>query len=265
VPWAGTASKGSLFDRAGAPQDPAVAEPDEPASEALSDALSLGRFTFEFLGGAEFSQDRNEFSEVNLYLKFCGDTGWRRESEHAPACGDFADVHTLIDLSLASIPTEQEEPGSGEFVTSKKAVTFAFGVESRAIKLNPVDEHSLFLGPLARGGFQTLTEPAEANEDVDSVNSFWGVGLRMGDYADLAQFNPPLQRYVEVYYGGYEAFGAQRWTFDALLRTDAASGFFVGAKAIVGPGQDDVRVFAGFALNLGALSTAVDSFGQVFD
>ena len=57
-------------------------------------------------------------------------------------------------------------------------------------------------------------------------------------------------RYLGIYYGGYESFGNdKRLILEGRLQPDG-SGPFVGFRSIIGDGQDDIRIFAGFHLKL---------------
>ena len=255
------------------PQDEPEKKPDAAAEEKESGASHSGRFTYEILTGVEFSQDKGEFSEENFLLRFVGDTSWRRESAYPDWYLSWLnDVHSSVAVTLSSIPAKEIDTDTAtgttdEFLTSKKAVTFAFGAESRWFKLAEVgpekEKQTLFFGPIVRGGFSTLTESAEdtatVTEDVDSVNSFYGAGIRIGEGPASTDddFNPRLVRYVDVHYSHYENLDGNRLTFDALLRPKSGKGFFIGARALVGEGEDDVRIYAGISLSTDALESAI--------
>ncbi len=243
-----------------------------PYATPAPDGQSRGRFLWGFDAGAELAQDRDEFSSVNPFMRFVGDTSWRGKDTAAPfqdleVRGPFDDVHSRFDLTLSTIGAQVTE-GTEEFLTAKKAVTFGFALESRMLVFSQVEGHTLFLGPLLRGGFQTLIEAPADNEEIDSVSNFYGAGFRLGESkswrtVDSDQpFNQPVFRYVDVYYGRYENHDRPRWTFDAQFRPDPDSGLFLGASAIVGSGKDDVRLYAGFSLDAARISGLVSSLGS---
>ena len=263
-------------------QDPAPAldslstNPAEGVVTADGQAAHSGRFVYEILTGVEFSQDDGEFSEENFFLRFVGDTSWRTDSRDEKLSW-FGDVHTSAAITLATIPVVETTTDMGmttdEFITSKKAVSFAFGVESRTWKLGSTgDGQTLFVGPILRGGFSTLTEDAKdetmgtvtVEEDVDSVSSFYGGGIRIGEGPSIVPgvkedepFNSQLVRYVDIHYSRYENLDGNRVTFDALLRPKSGKGFFLGARALVGEGKDDVRIYAGISISAEAIENAI--------
>ncbi len=237
--------------------------------------LSLGRFTYWWLGGMEFSQDKSEFSETNAYIQFTGDTSWRNEpvwsTNDGIACKyDPGDVHTSFNLELGSVSAIKEPtmPGDTEFLTSKKALSLTLGVSSRPYKLiseGDMVRDVLFLGPLLQGGFHTLTDAPESDEDIDTVNGWASLGFRIGAFKQSKdEMNPPLLRYVDITYGYHENYDDWRIMIEASLRTDPNTGFFLGTRAHVGEGEDDVRVMAGIALNLEGLQNMVGGFSEIF-
>lgn len=243
--------------------EPALADGSPPIAAADLEHPRKGRFVYEILTGVEFSQDREEFSEENFFLRFAGDTSWHTDHHVEERSSWLGDVHSSVAITLASIPAPETD-GSEEFLTSKKAVSFSFGAESRAWKL-PGEESTLFVGPILRGGFSTLLDSPDANEDVDTVSSFYGAGFRIGEMPKLRDScNATLIRFVDVHYSRYEYLDDEwRWTFDALLRprTESASGFFLGARALVGSGEDDVRIYAGISIDPEAVEKAISSIG----
>ena len=241
--------------------------------------LELGRFTYWWLGGIEFSQDRGEFGESNAYMQFTGDTSWRKNSLWpkggnivTPDGRDWGDMHTSFDLMLGTVSAITEEPGPGigdPFLTSKKALSMRLGVDWRPIKLLSKAEGKdhydiLTFGPIAQGGFHTLTEAPGNLERIDTVNSWAALGFRIGAVRqEQGKVNPPLLRHIDFTYGYHENYDDWRLMIDAILRSDPDSGFFLAANAVLGEGEDDVRVMAGISLDLEGLSSAVKGLTQI--
>lgn len=236
------------------------------ANGAESSECGFGRFACNLRVGVEFSQDDETFSKANPYVQFLGDTLWGKwKGDKSQFRYEPLDIHTFIDLSLASIPAERKDnPATTEkedFVESKKSLIGAIGLDWRPLNLPEVKDYTAFLGLVAKTGLQTLTESpdGETFEDLDTVNYFWNVGIRIGERKTPgdATTNTPLKRYLDITWGSYEQFGDNRLTVEGLLQGKDDTGFFIGVKTIAGDGKDDVRVFTGVNLSFTKLENAV--------
>lgn len=241
-----------------------------------AEECSFGRFACNLRAGVEFSQEEEKFSQANPYVQFVGDTLWGRWNEDIEQTkGGFRyeplDLHTFIDLTLASIPTKETEQETNtvtgqqekkEFIASKKSFIGTAGLEWRLFNYPDVGCYTLFVGPIVKGGLQTLTESPDTGNiesKADTVNHFESVGLRIGEHETLESptENRPLKRYLDITWGYYENLENSRATIEGLLQSNEDTGLFLGFKAIVGEGKDDLRVFTGVNLSFTGLEKMV--------
>lgn len=246
-----------------------------------------GRFTYGLLGGAEFADSDENFSKAVPYIVFSGETYWGPQRAGLPTAllaasaedaqllrlthddeSGWSDFHTWIAIKADSIPTNATDPNAPTktVLESEKALTLATALEWRPWRCarfaqgdKPEDctQSALTLGPLIKGGIQTLTDDPGAGQD--SVNNYWGIGFRIAETEPRAflRRDTPLLRCVDVFYGEYEALDDPKITIEGTLRLSEKSGFFVGFRTVLGSGDDDVRLVAGLGIDLSKLESAV--------
>lgn len=209
---------------------------------------SFGRFSCNLRAGVEFSQEKDKFSQANPYVQFVGDTLWK------------PDLHTYIDVTLASIPTETTETDGQEetFIESKKSVSGTMGGYWKIYSPADMDQYSLFLAIIGKVGMQTLTESlSEEDSTADTANHFESVGFRIGEHESSSTTNKPLKRSLDATWGYYENLKNSKVTVEGLLQSNQNSGLFIGFKAMGGKGEDDIRIFTGINLPFTKLEALV--------
>lgn len=263
--------------------EPESATVASPASAPAASSWALGRFRFGIMTGAMISQKRNNFSDTDLFLRFLGDTTWQG-NPRAPRQGDtdvqLSNVHSQISLTFETIP--DVTPGD-DFTHSEKALTLEGALDWRIFGWNLDNETDattgeitydrLSVGPLVKTGLQTITEDRDPASDLDSVNHYTAFGIRVAEEVRSSKvINPGLFRYLDLTRGTVENFDGERWLFEGVLRAnltqdaqdEEARTWFIGFKANLGSGPDDLRIFIGTDNALQYLASVVEGISGMF-
>src|SRR6185369_10478065 len=170
---------------------------------------SWGRVRAYFTGAAIFSKERDDFSKQDLALGFNLDKNYLQKKNF--------NINTFFDTRLTTIPvsaqdtsaksstappatnSEKEEDKFATFLASKKAVLMQVGLYLPIGITNwhfREEPNQLFIGPIAKGGIQTITngfKTAEAKRvGDDNVYNFYSFGLRFGHFKhEKAPPKPP--------------------------------------------------------------------------
>jgi hypothetical protein len=219
--------------------------------KAMRHPYSKGNFSWEVLGGVEFSEADGLFSSPTGYARFIGDTAFRPGDKDR---WTWRNLHALVDFAFASIPVEAVDSSSNEFIDSEKALTAALGFDWLFYQ-HPATEDGYHtqVGLAARAGLQTLDE--DPGQDITSDNEFWGLGLtvRTSPLFRLSDPNPLPYAYGTLTYGAYDTLDERAVAFDGMIRfvpaqeseldNDDPWGLFIGVRAIVNmdEGDDDLR------------------------
>lgn len=249
----------------------AGARPGDP----LGWGASIGRFSYGFYTGVSVSKEKEDFSQLDYFLRFRSDLTYESTLDHEAKAGarsrswylDPNDLHTWLDLAFAGLPAKATDTTDGQqFFESKKSFVGALGVDWRLLQWSPIDNHTLVLAPSAFGSLQTfataLNEENTAADLRDDVTTRWGAGVRVlgipgRTTGDTRHPNPLPRHFIGLYFGDDEAVGHHRLMVDSALILDEGTGFFVGFGASMGRGEDDVRVILGFATTLHNVFTAL--------
>jgi len=237
------------------PAPPAPAAPAAPAKKAAAAAPAAsqpesstpwGRVRPYLSGGMVLSQNNGQFSSQNLYLGFNLDKNWFYGVERqAPF---HWQLNTYFDSQLTAIPTASCQSSSSSasgttastcpsssgsstnnlsnFITSQKAAVIQGGIYV-PIYLNAWrwsyngDNNTLFLGPIFKGGYQSLTGGSQTvasptpgtSTTVSTVNDqtlyyFYAGGVRLGHYDLFNSWNiaPDLLSHLDIVFGKWQNF-----------------------------------------------------------
>lgn len=230
-------------------------------------------FNWDLIAGAQLSQSDDRFSEVSEYVSF---TASERLGSPDRDGEDFAlsfnRLYPFFNVALQALPTRKVDAMNEFFADSEKTASLVVGIDYRF-----ADWESAKDGPnrgyvalhLNQGLHAFLgDEPGDAANNVDEVNSSYGIGLQIGEYLTKeGDRNPSLYRYATATYGDYGQFGNGVWTIEGLLRfaERADRGFFLGVRAILGQDDDreDFAIFAGFNDVLGLLAPLFEEIGSL--
>jgi hypothetical protein len=200
-----------------------------------------GRVRPYLSGGTVLSQNNGQFSSQSLFVGFNLDKNWfARDS--TGKLGSL--VNTYFDARLTSIPTAScEAAGSGSsgcsssgsggasanlsnFITSQKAAVIEGGIyvplylDSRKWSWGGND-NVLFVAPIFKGGYQSLTEGAQTvtsptpgtSTTISTVNNqtlyfFYAGGVRLGHYELFNSWNiaPDLLSHLDIVFGKWQNF-----------------------------------------------------------
>jgi len=244
----------------------------DPKSTPDTDS-TWGRLNGDLFAGVALSQDQGDFSQTDFFLRFRGDTAWGQAlADDARSVKDggwnLQDFHSWMDVTLAPIPTEgiSSTPGSTkEVIDSRKALTGTLAFDWRLWHWPAVGDHVLFVGPTIQGGIQSITNVSDAarQQGVDTANHFLAGGIRFGEYSEATagKVNPRVYRSIDLMASSYENVGSQRLTINSMLcfkPGNSATTYFIGNRAILGRGPDDLAIFVGIQVNLSKLASAID-------
>ncbi len=264
----------------------------------VTDPGDLGRFRYYFTSGLVLSNSRgfatqSSGTQAGTFLGLTADRSWFPGDKDG---WKRWNVNTFFDARLTQVATQQSSGnamGSGSsgstplqsYSQSAKAASLQAGVYvpllSRAWVRGPKENYSLFLGPLAKTGFVTLTDSiavadatnASASQQVSGrffTNHSYGTRLGVFRHRPSKDSAPELIHWVDITlgkFGGFEAFRdarrqqpnlyppadlsmsspqfitqrAWRWQFEGLLKVPHTP-FVLGFNANVGRGA--VKAFA---------------------
>jgi hypothetical protein len=177
-------------------QNNANALASDPTAQALVEGTKeydWGRVRGYFSGGVVFSKQRDDFSKSDFFVSFVLDKNYIRSRRY--------NVNTFFEARLSAIPVAAQPNASptptpsgtpdqlDTFITSRKAAMAQAGVY---IPVNVTHwrhdrrMNTLFIGPVAKGGIQTITENRQTAEakvfGADDVFNFFSIGARFGHY-----------------------------------------------------------------------------------
>lgn len=223
--------------------------------KAMRHPYSKGNFSWQVLGGVEFSEGQGSFSAPTGYARFIGDTAFKPTDEDRFTPRNW---HALVDLAFSSIPVESQDGAGNDFIDSEKALTGSIGLDWLLYQ-HPASEDGYHtqVGIAGRVGLQTLRE--DPGQDLSSQNEFWGVGLtvRTSPLFRYSDPNPMPYAYATLTYCEYDTLNDHAFTFDGMIRfvpsqdselkTEDPWGLFIGVRAIVNidDGDDDLRFQVG--------------------
>ncbi len=252
--------------------------PPDGSTKPTNDEL-YGRFSPTLLGGVVLSQEHGGFSQSDLYLRFIGDTAWGYPTDWTNGCWfdtNWFNLHSQIDVALTSIPTEdagadQQPDTFDDFIKSEKAYVGAVGLDYRPFGVSVVGGHRLSFGLRGTAGIQSISNHKNSANNADQVNYFVGGGLRVADTIEpsdpkKALFNPPVHHSIDILYSRYENIDEPRLTVDAQLRFQSENHctYFVGTRAILGKGEDDLQVTLGIDVPLEKLGSWIEGLVPSF-
>jgi hypothetical protein len=159
----------------------------QPTLTLVNDPLDLGRVRYSFTSGVVLSQN-NGFqapsgSNAGLFLAFDADRAWLPLNTHGMS---RFNINTFFDARLTSVATQNatSTTTTGSATPSTSPSTFdTFKSSSQAASLEagiyaPLvttpwakDRYSLFLGPLFKAGFVTLTDQQIAAASAQSTST----------------------------------------------------------------------------------------------
>lgn len=239
-----------------------------------------GRVRAYFAANVVFSKERDEFSQQDLGISFNLDKNW--------VWGKTLNFNTYFEASLTAIPVKAKEgdpaptdpppppptetPGEA-FLASKKAAVLQGGAylpwsaHSWIWSFDGKD-NALFVAPIAKAGFQTITNgQVTAEADVfgkDDVFSFFSAGIRLGHFklSDSPSIAHELISYLDITPGKWENFevvdtngkrdNRMRVGIEGRLKIPATP-LLVGFDANLGKGKDDLRFVFGTRFDIGEL------------
>ncbi len=161
----------------------------------------MGRTHYYLSTGIELSEDNQQFSNQDIYLGFLLDRNWLRGSPTARFTGllnsEFSAQLTSIPFAATgstSTPSTSATQSVGTFISSQKAAMISGAVYmqlyTNAFKGWFGTQTTAFVGPIVKGGLQTITSGALSapapvpgtTTTTTTVNSgglyyFWGAGL----------------------------------------------------------------------------------------
>lgn len=168
----------------------------------VADATDWGRARAYFSGGVVFSQERDEFSQQDLFLAFVMDKAWLQREDPDPETREGQidpparhrwvwprQFNTFFDVRLTALPvvaasTDASDTANAttraaaaattpdtvdQFVSSRKGALAQIGAYApfygAATTWQRADgPHALFIAPVFRVGFQTIPNGGQSNE-----------------------------------------------------------------------------------------------------
>ncbi|MFY9690143.1 MAG: putative Ig domain-containing protein [Candidatus Acidiferrales bacterium] len=214
----------------------------------------MGRTHYYLSTGIELSEDNQQFSNQDIYLGFLLDRNWLRGSPTARFTGllnsEFSAQLTSIPVAATgstSTPSTSATQSVGTFISSQKAAVVGGAVYmplyTNAFKGWFGTQTTAFVGPIVKGGLQTITSGAlSASAPVPgttttttTVNSgglyyFWGAGLRLGDLRLHRSWNvaPEMLSHLDLTVGQWENFKQCRQPNSRMCAPDSTGTFPAG-------------------------------------
>src|SRR5262249_88469 len=118
------------------------------------------------------------------------------------------------------------------------------------------EKHSLFAGPLMKGGFQTAVAPN--SQLSDRLHGFYSAGFRLAHYRfenarEQRNIAPELISYMDITGGKWDNFNRRlRLQFEGRLKIPAIPmPFYTGFDANLGGGPDDLRFLFAVHFDIG--------------
>lgn len=125
-------------------------------------------------------------------------------------------------------------------------------------------KNAIFVAPLVKMGFQTLTGNTKDPNGSNDVQRFYGGGIRFGQFnmgVNPKSEAPELLSYLDVTGGKWDNFrykGMIPWRLDVTGKFKIPrTVFYVGAGVNAGPGIDDLRIFFGARIDVGKMLGAL--------
>lgn len=176
--------------------------------ENQSKEYDWGRIRGYFTGGVVFSKEREDFSKSDIVLSFVLDKNYIRNLRwnfntffEARLAAVPVAAQSTDSTSASPTPTPTATPNSIDtFIASRKAALAQAGIY---VPINVSHWrhdrrlNTLFIGPVAKGGIQTITGNTQTAEaqllGADDVYNFFSVGVRLGHYSYPRPVNPCKQ------------------------------------------------------------------------
>jgi hypothetical protein len=259
-----------------------------------SSVFDWGRARAYFSGGTVIAKSAQDFASPSIYLGLNVDYSWLQSNWHKDHTSGGHGLNTFFEARLTQVPLAgssipELNIGANSILQSSQSgivqagayLPYYFHDTRWQFRRN---DYALFLGPLAKGGFQTVragnidgltSDQAKAAQiDGKDVYRFVAGGVRIGHFRlpKGQGSSPELLSYIDVTTGRWDNLRTPRpgitpvggagfqypLRFDAEGRHKVPYGpFFVGFGLNVGSGADDLRFLFGTRFDIGQLLSSI--------
>jgi len=272
------------------------------SSSSVPGNLDWGRVKALFMVGAIFSNQDQSFSQSNLFASLLLDKAWRLPGEYGYAetangyenfpgtGGRRPGINSFFEARLTAIPvssntqTDSKAGQSGSssqsssttqtvssFLSNQKDARFDFGLYSPFLITHWTHDQgpqSLYLAPLVKGGFDTLTSstsvtvPGSSSSgssssgtiQVPRVYNWFGAGLRVGHYHlhNDANEAPDQISHLDAVFGKFSNFETLVSNCPTALTQCRTRLWRMGFEGLLQiPTPDSFPLYVGLSANIG--------------